>query len=564
MDTIIFEVIRSSLYSIAREMKAAVMRTAASPIIHDGGDASACVFDGDMHLVAQGNDVPTMLGSSVLSVRAAVNAIGVDELHPGDVIISNDAYLAAGNHQPDVQFTRPVFVDGKIIAYVMTKGHWLDIGGQTPGSHNISSWDIFGEGIRIPPLLLYRDERPRRDLVELLVLNTRDPGSRRLDIEAQYAGVFVGDQRLQALVAKYGAGAVREAMKLTLEHSERLMRKRIEAMADGVYEGEDWIEPVLVEGWSRELVPVRVKVTVRGDSMNFNYEGTGAQVRGGINAPYAVACNTTWFAVKAMLGEGIPINEGCYRPISIDVPEGTILNCKYPAAVVGGNTETSPRVVDLLFRTLSKALPTRVLADSSSAACAMTFSGHDPDKARCQALGRDYVNYMDLAPGGLGARPDKDGVNSIRVHVGNTGSQSIELVESMIPVTAEEWTLVTDSGGPGKYRGGLASRRVYRVDFDEATFSIIAERERVAPHGLFGGKPGTRYSGKVVRADGGEEVVHAKARATVVVRGDRVIVQSPGSGGFGDPAERDRAKIEDDIADGYVSEEAAAMEYGRK
>jgi len=564
MDKIIFEVLRGSLYSIAREMKAAVMRTAASPIIHDGGDVSAAVFDANMHLVAQGNDVPTMLGSSVISTRASVEAIGVANLRPGDVIISNDAYLAGGNHQPDVQFTRPVFLGQEIVAYVMTRGHWSDIGGQTPGSHNISAWDIFGEGIRIPPTLVYRDDLPRTDLINLIIQNTRDPNSRILDIEAQYAGTFVGDQRIQDLLRKYGKAALADAMRETLDLSERLMRHRIAAIPDGVYADEDWIEPVLAEGWPSELIPVRVTITKKGDCIDFDYEGTGKQVRGGINAPYSVACNSTWFAVKVMLGHAIPINEGCYRPISIKVPSGTILNCKYPAPVVGGNTETSPRVVDLLIRALSKAVPDRALADSSAAACAATFSGADPDAARCRALVRTHVSYIDVHPGGLGARPDKDGVSCLRVHVGNTGSQSVELVESLIPLTVEEWTLVADSGGAGRWRGGLATRRTFRVEFEEATFSIIGERERVEPKGVFGGQAGMKFATRIERSDGRAEAIPAKGRAAIVQRGDRVIIQAPGSGGYGDPRERPAALVASDLADGYITQEAARRVYQAK
>ncbi|MBX5454873.1 MAG: hydantoinase B/oxoprolinase family protein, partial [Acidobacteriia bacterium] len=199
MDKITYEIIRSSLYAIAREMKIAMMRTAASPIIHAAGDASAAIFDAKMQLVAQGNDIPTMLGSAVMSTKASVEAVGLERLRPGDVIISNDVYLGGGNHQPDIQLTRPVFYEGEIIAFTMTRGHWSDIGGQAPGSYTTKTWDIFGEGVRIPPVLIFRDDEPVSDVVTLIVQNTRDPASRLLDIKAQYAGTFVGDQRIKAL-----------------------------------------------------------------------------------------------------------------------------------------------------------------------------------------------------------------------------------------------------------------------------------------------------------------------------------------------------------------------------
>jgi N-methylhydantoinase B len=229
--------------------------------------------------------------------------------------------------------------------------------------------------------------------------------------------------------------------------------------------------------------------------------------------------------------------------------------------VVGGNTETSPRVVDLLIRTLSPAIPEYGLADSSAAACAATFSGPDPDAERCHALGRTHVSYIDVHPGGLGARPDKDGVSCLRVHVGNTGSQSVEVVESLIPVTVEEWSLIPDSGGAGRWRGGLGTRRTFRVEFDEATFSIIGERGRVEPKGVNGGLAGSRFTTQIKRVDGSEETVPAKGPAAVVHRADRVIISAPGSGGYGDPHQRPAELVASDLSDGYITQEAAQKHY---
>ncbi len=277
METIVYEILRNSLYATAREMKIAMMRTAASPIMHLGADASAAVFDADMQLVAQGNDIPTMLGSAVISTKVSVEAIGRDKLRPGDVIISNDAYLGGGNHQPDVQVTRPVFVGEELVAFVMTRGHWTDIGGQAPGSYTLNTWDIYGEGIRIPPVLLYRNDEIVQDVQTMIVQNTRDPEGRLLDIQAQYAGTFVGDQRMQSLAAKYGKAALRDAMRRSLDHSEALMREAIRGIPDGVYEAQDFAEGVEAPGWSGAPVALKVKVTVSGDRIHFDYTGTGAR-----------------------------------------------------------------------------------------------------------------------------------------------------------------------------------------------------------------------------------------------------------------------------------------------
>jgi N-methylhydantoinase B len=521
MDTVTFEIIRSGLYSIAREMKVAMMQTAGSPIIHSGGDASAAIFDSKMQLVAQGNDIPTMMGSAVISTKASVEAIGVENLRPGDVIISNDVYLGGGNHQPDVQLTRPVFFDDRIIAYTMTRGHWVDIGGAAPGSFTPVTWDIHAEGIRIPPVLLYRQDKPVEDLFNLIVQNTRDMDNRTLDINAQYAGTYVGGQRIIEMARKFGCESLAVAMAQALDYSERLMRAQIKRIPDGVYEGEDFVEPVqATHAPTTELLPVKVRITVAGDRMIFDYTGTSKQVRGGVNCPFSVTCNSTWFTVKAITDPTIPINQGCYRPVEIICPEGTLLNCAYPASVVSGVTETSPRIIDMLLKTLSNAIPDRVVAQSNDAACSGIFSGVDPDRRRSKSFGRQHVQHIDPHAGGYGARPMRDGVNAIRVLIGNAGVTSVEQVEHFAPLTVESWRLVPDSGGAGRWRGGLTSERAYEVGFDEATLTVISERGQVAPKGLFGGLEGALFKASVVRAGGGVEEIPSKGDYVIVTRND--------------------------------------------
>jgi len=563
METIVYEIIRHSLYAIAREMKVAMMRTAASPIMHLGADASAAVFDAHMQLVAQGNDIPTMLGSAVISTKVSVESIGRDNLRPGDVIISNDAYLGGGNHQPDVQITRPIFVDGEIVAFVMTRGHWTDIGGQAPGSYMLNTWDIFGEGIRIPPVLLYRNDEIVADVQKMIVQNTRDPEGRLLDIQAQYAGTFVGDQRIQSLCRKYGVASLRDAMKRSLDHSEQLMREAIRAMPDGVYEAEDFAEGVQAPGWTGDPVPLKVKVTIQGDQIHFDYAGTGDQTIGGINCPLAVTCNSTWFTVKALTDISIPINQGCYRPINIDAPLGSIVNCQFPASVVSGNTETSPRVIDLLLKALAQAVPERVVGQSNCAACSGVFGGKDPDSDRVRRTGRPFVSMVEPHGGGMGARASKDGVNGIRVYVGNAGSLPVEFIEQTMPLVVEEWALVTDSGGAGRYRGGLTARRTYRVGFDQATFTVAGERGQFAPQGHFGGQAGAHFLCSVTHPDGSTELLPPKGATAVVRQGDRVVVQPAGSGGYGDPRQRPAEDVMADLANGYISEASARNQYGR-
>jgi len=562
IDTVTGEIIRNGLYAVAREMKVAMMRTAGSAIIHSGGDSSAAIFDAKMQLVAQGNDIPTMMGSAVISTKKSVEAIGVENLRPGDVIISNDVYLGGGNHQPDVQFTRPVFFEGKIIAYTMTRGHWVDIGGSSPGSYTPVTWDVHAEGIRIPPVVLYRNDEPVADLMRMVVQNTRDPDDRILDINAQYAGTFVGDRRIVELAKKYGADLLQEAMAAALDYSEQLIRAQIARMPDGVYCGEDYLEPVAVADWPQDLIPLKVKITIDGDRILFDYTGTSPQVRGGVNCPLAVTYNSTWFTVKAVTDPTIPINQGCYRPIEVVCPEGTILNCTYPAPVVSGNTETSPRVIDMLLKTLSAAIPDHVVAQSYDSACAGIFGGLDPVEERVKSLGRRYVTQIDVHGGGFGARPDKDGISAMRVLVGNVASQPVELIELISPVTVEKWELAPDSGGAGKWRGGLASERRYRVEYEEATLTLMGERARVAPQGLFGGKPGQLFHSWLDRSDGSLEDLPPKGGYKVLHKGDRVTVRPAGSGGYGNPIDRDPARVHEDAVNGYITTRSAREEYG--
>jgi N-methylhydantoinase B len=561
MDIVTYEIIRSSLFAVAREMKIAMMRTAGSPLMHASGDSSAAIFDADMQLVAQGNDIPTMLGSAVISTRVSVEAIGRENLRPGDVIVSNDAYVGGGNHQPDVQFTRPVFVGREIVAFVMTRGHWTDIGGQSPGSYTVTTWDVFAEGIRIPPVLLYRNDKPVRDVLEILTRNSRNSHELLLDIQAQYAGTFVGERRLVDLVEKYGVTDLQAAMRQSLDHSEKLIRSAIGRIPNGIYEAEEYLDPIEAQGWKQESPLLKVKITVSDDHMTFDYTGTGGQVRGGINCPLSVTCNSTWFTVKAITDISIPINQGCYRPVTIVAPPGSVLNCQYPASVVSGNTETSPRVIDLLLKALAPAIPERIVGQSNCASCAGIFSGRDTNRERVAQTGQEFVTMHDVHAGGMGARAAKDGVSGIRVYVGNAGSQSVEMIERSSPLTIEEWSLVPDTGGAGRYRGGLTSRRVYRVEYDEATFTVSGERGRSAPEGHFGGLAGTPFLCSVRKPDGSVAKVAAKGGQTVVHRGERVVVQPAGSGGYGDPLERDREKVLADVADGYISSEAARRIY---
>lgn len=562
MDKISQEIIRSGLYSIAREMKVAMMRTATNPILHSGADASAAVCGPDLQLVAQGNDIPAMLGSSVFSTRAAVTAIGVENLRAGDVIISNDIYSAGGSHLPDAQFTRPVFFEGRIVAYTITRAHWTDIGGKEPTSSSAATWDIFAEGMRIPPLLLYREDTLNESLAAFIMANSRQPDIRRSDIQAQYAGCFVGERRLLELFGKFGTELVWSAMSEALDRSRALMRAAIQQIPDGVYEAEDELEAVS-EGYSNGgVVPIKVKVTVEGDTITFDFTGSAPQVRGGINCPYPVTAGAVWYTVKAITDPTIPINQGCYDPITVTAPEGSVLSCVYPAAVVTGNVSTASRIIDMMLRALAPALPDRVMAESHATPCSSFFAGRDPDEKRRKTFRQDFVIAGDLNPGGFGARPTKDGISVIRAHIGNTGTQSVEYLEYSAPLHIESWNIVADTGGAGFRRGGCTAARVYRMEYDEAIMSFAGEHGLVPPKGLFGGRSGTLQTCVVERADGSTERLTSKGLPRVLHKDDRVTITAAGSGGYGDPHDREPERVLADVHDGYVTVAAAQTDYG--
>jgi N-methylhydantoinase B len=266
--------------------------------------------------------------------------------------------------------------------------------------------------------------------------------------------------------------------------------------------------------------------------------------------------------VKAMTDKSIPINQGCYRPVTIHAPAGSIVNCTYPASVVSGNTETSPRVIDLLLKAMSQAVPDGVIGQSNCAACSGVFGGRDPQQDRVRRTGKSYVNMVEPHGGGMGARSTRDGVSGIRVYVGNAGALPVEFIEQTMPLTVEAWALVPDSGGAGEYRGGLTSRRTYRVEFEEATFTVAGERGQAAPEGYFGGRAGALFECKVSCPDGSERKVPPKGATEIVRRGDRILLQPAGSGGYGDPKKRTREAVRRDVLDGYVTAQAAHELYG--
>jgi len=524
MDAIALEVMRHALGSVAEEMNANLIRSAYSPNIKERRDCSSALFDGIGAMVAQAESIPVHLGAMPYSVAAAIAAFG--ELAPGDIVVLNDPY-AGGAHLPDVTFAAPVFCEGDLVAFVANRAHHADVGGKEPGSLAGDAREIFQEGIRIPPIRLWRRGDLDRDLLELILSNVRTPDERSGDLRAQYSACAIGISRVSELLAKHGRLRLEEAMRALLDYSERRMRSAIEALPDGSAHFEDVLDG---DGVTENPVPIRVEVRIRGGEIMVDFAGSSPQVEGPINAVEAVTASAAFYAIRAITDPEIPANAGCYRPIHVIAPEGSVVNCRPPAPVVGGNLETSQRMVDVVLGALGVLMPDRAMAACQGSMNNLAIGGTDP------RTGLTYSLYETIA-GGYGARSDRDGVDGIHSHMTNTLNTPIEALEIAYPLRVERYELRPGTGGRGRYRGGLGIRRDIRCIGHQPRASFLTDRRRSRPYGVAGGEAGSVGENALVR-EGAEIALPAKGTVTMHA-GDIVSVRTPGGGGYGDPEKRE-------------------------
>jgi N-methylhydantoinase B len=519
-DPVTIEVFRNLFSSVAEEMGVALGRTAYSANIKERLDYSCALFDPDGCMVAQAAHIPVHLGSMPASVQAALDR---HTLRPGDVVALNDPYMG-GTHLPDITLVAPVFAPAEAgsapVGFVASRGHHADIGGMTPGSLPLST-DLFQEGLIIPPIKLVRGGRTNRDVVDLLCRNSRTPGERRGDLAAQIAACRVGERRLQGIVARYGWDETHAHMQALLDYAERLTRAAIREVPDGEYAFRDYMDD---DGLGGERLPVQVTVRVRGDEMDFDFTGTAPETPGCVNAPFAIALSAVLYVVRCIAGEGVPTNEGVMRPLRVHAPEGCLVNPTPPHAVAGGNVETSQRIVDVLLGALAQALPDRIPAASQGTMNNLLVGGHDT------ARGVGFAYYETVA-GGMGARPDRDGLSGVHTHMTNTLNTPVEALESFFPLRIRRYALRPDTGGGGRFRGGDGIVR--DVEFlSPATVTVLSERRRSAPYGLQGGGPGA--PGENVLYRGGVEEIRLPAKVTFQAEaGDVLSLRTPGGGGWG-------------------------------
>jgi N-methylhydantoinase B len=537
VNPITLEIVRNALYSIAEEMSVIVMRSARSPLLKEAGDLSSALTDASGRLIAQGRDIPIHLGVMAFTVKEFLKRVPAGRLADGDVWYVNLPEVG-GNHLPDVKALRPVFVEGRLAAFAVSLAHWADIGGATPGSYTPGARECFAEGVRIPPLRLFSTAGPDREKLDFLLANLRGRAEREGDLLAQYAASDVAARRLGELFGRYGAPVVLGCFERLQEESEQQMRQALADLPDGIWEGEDWLDD---DGVADRPIPVRVRVEIRGDEACFDFTGTG-EAQGPVNTTVYVTCSAVAYAMKTFAGPEIPPNDGCYRPLRVVVPPGSVLSPDPERPVVGGNHETSQRVVDAIFRALAGALPDRVPAGGPTTSGVCIFGGRQPD-------GRWFVLY-EVHGGGEGATAWRDGAPATRVHMSNVMNTPGEVIESEYPIRVETHALRPGSGGDGRHRGGLGFVRTYRMLADGVTLTTMLDRRVVPPYGLLGGAPGAPFrisvqSAGSVREIGGKETVRLRA-------GDLVVLESCGGGGYGRPAERDPAARERDRREGYV------------
>jgi len=556
-DPATFEIVKNSFYKIAEEMRVVLAKTAYSPLLKSAGDYSCGVFDARGEMVAQGPDLPIHLGSMPDAVRAIVAVFGSD-VHDGDVFIHNDPYFG-GSHLPDVNVVRPAFYSNRLLGYTCLRAHWPDIGSATPGSYGAVT-QIFGEGLRLPPLRLISGGVLNTDLEKLILANVRTPDERKGDLGAQLAATLRATERLKVLAQRYGSIKLIGYMAQVIDYSERMMRATLMELPDGLGFFEDFCDgDGVADDASGADAQFRIQVSVQktADRLIVDFAGTDSQVKGPMNAPLSVTASGVYCGLKTAIDPNnlIPPNSGCWRAIEIRAAKGLVVNAEFPAPVVYANHEISHRVADMVMGALANFMPEQVMACSQGTSAILTLGGVDPRN------GRHYVSYETIK-GGFGARPNKDGINCIASGISNTMNTPVEILEMAFPVRVEAYEVNPDSGGAGRYRGGCGARRVWRMlDGADATGALCMERMTSPPFGLRGGSAGAAAVVTLTTPDGVTRVLPSKG-AFAAPASSVIDMITPGSGGFGPAAEREPVAIGRDLIDGYVSASAATRDYG--
>lgn len=554
IDVFALSVLNSLIEAIPSEMAEVLKRTSYHPIFNEVLDFSTAVLNAKGELIASSAGVAVHLGALELSANAIIQHFGIENMQVGDVMIHNNPF-PGGTHLPDVDIIMPVFRQGKVIGFSVARGHHGDIGGASPGSFSGSSTSIFQEGVRMPPIKLYEAGVVNEGVKSILLANVRVPDFTWGDLQAQVAAARLGFTRLKEMYDKYGSGQMEEVMDWVMDYSEKLMRAEIENMPDGSYTFCDYLDDDGVD--KGKEIKIHVKVTVAGNNITLDYSGSDKQVRGPANCVLGVVCSATYCSLFNLTDPAIPKNHGCYRPITIIAPEGLVVNAKFPAPVVSGNTETSSRIIDVVTGALARVLPDKVIASVSGTATAHIAGGCDPRS------GEFYAFYLGADPCAWGARATKDGFECAGgPRIGGHVSQiPMEVFETRYPFIVDEYSFATDSGGPGTFRGGLSGKMVMRPVEHDCEIGGANDRAMIPPYGIFGGMPGRHGDNKVTHSDGSETEIN-RSGGKLAKAGDIIYFRAPGGGGYGNPLNRDLDHLQRDLTNGYVSIESAQRDYG--
>jgi len=519
-DPTTLEIYRALFTSVAEEMGVALRRTAFSPNIKERRDYSCAVFEAKGRVIAQGDHMPVHLGSMPMAVAAALAEI---DIVPGDVVALNDPF-AGGTHLPDVTLVMPVAIGKRILFYVANRAHHADIGGATPGSMGLAT-DIYGEGIRIPPIRLVRGGVLDRDTMRLLLANVRGNVERRGDFDAQIGSLKTGAARLLEIIERRGEREATEYATQLINYSARLMRHTIASIPDGTYEAEDALDD---DGVDDRAVPIRVRVSIKGERAVIDFSGSAPQVTGAINAVEAITVSAVSYVFRCLVSGEVPASAGLVEPIEVIAPRGTVVNANPPASVAGGNVETSQRIVDVLFKALAQALPDRIPAASQGTMNNLTIGGIDTRRGQGQEF-----SYYETVAGGMGARPAANGMSGVHTHMTNSLNTPAEALEYAYPLRVREYRLRKGSGGAGKHRGGDGVVREIET-LVPSRMSLLCDRRKHGPYGLFGGEDGATGTNTLNKKQNLPSKGSHELKA-----GDRIRIETPGGGGWGNTDDAD-------------------------
>jgi N-methylhydantoinase B len=552
IDLFTIEIVKDALVAIGDEMFIALQRTSKSTIIYEVLDFASGLTDAKGQLITQGNGVTGFLGTLTFAVRSTLEKFGAENLHPGDVVITNDPYGGGGTHLSDVSLIVPIFYENQLVAFAASKAHWTEVGGKDPGSWTTDSTEVFQEGLQFPCVKLYEEGRPVQSLIDLIAANVRLPDMTLGDMYAQAASLHLGERRFQELCAKYGLDVVQSSIEALLDYGERMTLLELAKLPKGVYEAEDWIDD---DGIGNGPFPVRVKITITDSEFICDFTGTHPQVPGPVNCALTGLHSGVRTMLKAITSPTIPVNEGCFRPLKVICPPGTIFTAERPAAV-STYWETMNYVTDLVWKALAPIVPDRLSAGHFLSVCGIVLAGIHPDT-------NELFLLVEPQAGGWGAGAAKDGESGLMcVGDGETYVIPVEIAETRYGILVDRYELDTaPHAGAGRHRGGRGCIRDYRAVADNVTLTATFGRHKYVPWGVNGGQEGSRNEVRFFHADG-REVVVGKCARYPLKRGEVARLITATGGGWGSPLERPVEEVIEDVRDGYVSLEQAKRDYG--